>query len=185
MQRWSADAQRTVTPRVVAFVKGQKFEKQGRFEKVLPALGHLMKNSELITVLLISDGTEIHGTPFDDRINVVFKTWRTQQENARMPFVTVMRAQKGKLTDCLVNPAPWVVDLPPLPTEPQLTKATPKPAAAVPSKTAASPPLPPLVITGKKAEPVNMADTNAVTPASTLPAANSRSGEPSATAPPV
>jgi hypothetical protein len=171
LQRWSVDAPKTVTSRVIAFVKEQKFEKQGRFEKVLPTLGRIMKNSELITVLLISDGTEVHGTGFDDRINEVFKTWRAQQQDARMPFVTVMRAYKGKLTDCLVNPAPWVVELPPLPLGWQAAKVPSKPPATVSSKPATSPTLPPLVITGKKPEPA--------------PATNLKTGQPQSTGSPT
>jgi hypothetical protein len=111
----------------------------------------------------------MHGTPFDDRINGVFKTWRTQQQDTRMPFVTMLRAYKGKLTDCSVNPAPWVVELPPLPPEVQTAKTAPKPAVAPPKPTPA-PTLPPLIISGKKPQQqaaAQSADTNLTT---TVPA---------------
>jgi hypothetical protein len=136
----------------MAFLKAQKYEKRGQFEKVIPALSHLIKGSDVLTVILISDGTEeVRGTTFDDRINNAFKLWKTQQQDARMPFVIVFRAQKGEVTDCTVNPAPWVVELPPLPPEPQIAKVGPK-RAAVPAPKPSPPALPPLILSGKKPE---------------------------------
>src|SRR5260370_1861410 len=74
VQQWSEDTQQTVTARILTFIKAQKYEKQGRIEKVMPPLGHLIKNSAVITAVLISDGSQqIHPTPFDANINAVFK----------------------------------------------------------------------------------------------------------------
>jgi len=163
VQRWSLDTDQMVTGRILAFLKAQKYEKRGQFEKVLPALSRLIKNSDTLTTLLISDGAEeIKGTPFDERINGAFKLWHSQQQEARMPFVIVLRAQKGQLTDCTVNPAPWVVELPPLPPEPQPAKVITKRQIA-PAPKSSAPPLPPLIITGKKPEPqtsLKPAETN-------------------------
>lgn len=156
VQQWSEDKQQRVTALILSFLKEQKYEKQGRFEKILPPLGHLIKNSSVITVILISDGTqEIHGTTFDDRINSVFKLWRTQQQESRMPFVTILRGVGGNVTDYAVNPAPWTVALPPLPPEPPVAKAVQKqniPASQRPSASPA-PSLPPLILSGRKPEP--------------------------------
>src|SRR5262249_13717727 len=62
VQRWSSEAQQTIAGRILTFLKAQKYEKRGRFEKVLPPLMHVVKSSDVLTVILISDGTEeVHG----------------------------------------------------------------------------------------------------------------------------
>jgi len=150
VQQWSEDTQRAVDSRILNFIKEQKYQKQGKLEKVLPPLGHLIRNSGLITVFIISSGNEeLHGTDFDDKINGVFKLWRKQQQEVRMPFVIALRGVKGNLTDCAVNPAPWAIELPALPPEPQVAKTKP----SVPQKPAVTAPtLPPLIISGKKTD---------------------------------
>ena len=57
-----------------------------------------MKNSPFLTVILVCTGDEeVHGTPFDQRINEFFLNWRQQQLEARTPFVIALRAQAGVL----------------------------------------------------------------------------------------
>jgi hypothetical protein len=152
VQRWATNMQEAVTGRILSFLKAQRFEKRGNFEKVVIPLAHVVKSSEVLTTILMADGMEeVHGTPFDDRINNAFKVWRSQQQEARMPFVVVLRAVKGAFTECTVNPAPWVIELPPLPPEPQVAKVTPKPTVAPAPKP--PPTLPPLILSGKKPDP--------------------------------
>jgi len=93
------------------FLTEQKYENRASLDKVLPAMEGIIKDSEFITVILISDGDQkIHGTPFDDRINHFYKLWQGEQKAARMPFVTVLRARNGSITDHSVNSAPWPVE---------------------------------------------------------------------------
>src|SRR6266404_7021743 len=118
LQHWSPETQRTVTDLVVSFLQQQKLEKQSTFVPVLPALEGLVKNSPFLTVIVVSVGDQkIQGTPYDDQINALYASWELEQQKARMPLITILRAKAGKFTDFSVNAAPWPVEMPPLPKE--------------------------------------------------------------------
>ena len=50
-------------------------------------------------ILITSGGETMRGTPYDRAINSIHKQSQSQQEKALMPFVTVLRAQAGRITD--------------------------------------------------------------------------------------
>ncbi len=178
VQQWTTNAQAFLLRRVLAFLSEQKCEKSPRLDKVLPAMRRLITDSEFITIILISSGAgEMRGTGFDSQINEAFRVWRDQQQQARMPFVTVLRACRGQLTHYAVNPAPWQVKLPPLPEELLVARTQPKPAAAAKPK---PPPVPPLIMIGKKPELVQTAKppSPAPTPAPGGPQTNEVSAPP-------
>jgi hypothetical protein len=149
LQQWTPDTHRPVCLRIANFIKEQKYQGQAKLDKVLAAMESVVKDSPLITVILLSDGTqEIQGTPFDDRINESFKMWKSEQQSARMPLITILRGVEGKVTQFTVNPAQWQVEVPPLPAEYQkaqiakaITNAPPKSPPAIGQS---------LYITGKK-----------------------------------
>ena len=115
LQTWSSSGQKDIMRRTLAFLKAQKYEKQSNLDKVAPALARVVKDSELITVILISSGdSQIRGTPFDDGINSAFRQGLEQQRKARMPFVTILRARKGSLGAYYVNTPPWPLQVPQL-----------------------------------------------------------------------
>ncbi|HWW00981.1 MAG TPA: hypothetical protein VNZ64_14890 [Candidatus Acidoferrum sp.] len=150
LQVWSPEAQGGINGRMLNFLLSQKCEKQPRLDKVMPTLQQVVKHSKYITIVLVSSGqTELRGTPFDEPINQLYKTWRSEQEKANMPFLTVLRAQNGSIAEYRVNQAPWAAELPPLPQELQLARVRPKPAAVAVAK-AAPPMLPPLIVSGRK-----------------------------------
>jgi hypothetical protein len=157
LQRWSAAEQPAITGRVLAFLQGQKYENQARLDKVLPAIVRVTKDSEFITVILVSAGTaELQGTPFDGVINQLYQRWRGQQQQAQMPFVTALRAQGGRLVDYEVTSAPWPVELPALPTALEAARRAAERAVEKPLPTpqpVPPPAAPPLIISGKKPEP--------------------------------
>ena len=67
-------------------------QKTAVFGDVLTNMLRVIKMSDCITVILISDGTDpIKGTPFDARIANYYKTNYEPQKKARMPVVTVLR----------------------------------------------------------------------------------------------
>jgi hypothetical protein len=169
LQKWSAESPSGVGERVASFLKAQKLEKATRFDKVMPVLDRLTRNSQFITVILISMGdTDIQGTPFDSRINEFFRKWRLQQQDAGSPFVIGLRAQAGKFVDCTMNPSPWPAELPPLPKE-LLTPITSPPAVATGLKKPATSSVPPLIISGKKREPSTSPPGAAGTPTNSTP----------------
>jgi hypothetical protein len=153
LQHWSPDVAKTVAGRFEQFLNGQKYDKSGNLEKVLPMISKMIQGSEFITVVILNSGEgRFTGTPFDEQINTAYKDWRAKQQKSSMPLVTVLRAKKGTITDYVVNPAPWPVDMPPLP--PELLKmdiAQLKPSTS--SKTSSTGPQP-LIISGKKPSPI-------------------------------
>ena len=172
LQTWSSAAQQDVIRRTVSFLKAQKLEKQANFDKVAPALARVVKDSELITVIVVSSGdSPIRGTPFDDRINAAFRQGRDQQRKARMPFITILRARKGELGAYAVNTPPWPVLLPQLAEE---TNSTAQAHARL-IEALYNPPtstVPPLIISGKKPSPnPEVAKATNAMPSSSLAAA--------------
>lgn len=154
LQEWSEGGRSAIASKIFDFLQEQKYEKQGRLDKLMPALLKLVKKSEFITVVLISDGSqEIHGTPFDQQINQLYKQWTPQQQKSRMPFVTVLRAQRGQFTNYSVTSAPWPVDMPPLPMELVKPKALPSLPVVSAPKPKPPPMAPPLIISGRKPAP--------------------------------
>jgi hypothetical protein len=145
LQTWSPEAQKDITRRVLTFLKDQKYEPQASFDIVLPALSRLIKDSSLITIILISSADEKpRGTRFDYPSNQAYENqkWRDEQGKARMPLVTVLRAQDGQLGDFTAN----------TPQERQRAETIQtKLLEAVRN----SPPTtaPPMVLSGKKAQP--------------------------------
>ncbi len=152
LQQWTPEAQKGIVTAVLGFLREQKYEKQTSLDKVLPVMDRVIKASAGITVILISDGEEeFRGTPFDDPINDFHRLWRNQQQKARMPFVTVLCARGGQITDYTVNSAPWPVEIPPLPPE---VKVAPVVAKAPAPEKPHAPPVPPLIISGKKPQEI-------------------------------
>src|ERR1051326_1495101 len=153
LQRWFPEAHRSIGIRLLDFIKEQNYEKRGSLEQVLSEMDRVIKGSQLITIILISDGAEnISGTPFDDKINETYKLWQRDQQKAKQPFLTLLRAKGGKFTEYAVTPAPCPLEIPPVPPDPQTPQAaTNKPPAAPPK--APLPVVQPLIISGKKPQP--------------------------------
>jgi hypothetical protein len=159
LQRWSSMEQRQIGAAILTFLKDQKYEKQPAFSSLRPAFDKLVKDSESITVILVTSGDEtMTGTPFDEQINQLYKTWHDEQQKARMPFVTVLRAKHGTTIGYSVTPSPWQVEMPAWPAEP-VVKAAPQPAR--PPKVQPST-VPPLIVTGKKPKSVEPANSSEI-----------------------
>jgi len=186
LKEWAPEGQKDISSNVVAFLKGQTYRNQARFDQVLAPLTSVVRESSLITVVLFSSGEQpVQGTPFDTSINGFFKTWRDQQQKARMPFVVVLRARHGKWTDCTMNSAPWPVEIPKLPPP------EPPPASVVsqpPPQPAPPPMLPPLILSGRKASlppaPKPAEAAQAVPPTPITPATPASVPAPAVVAPP-
>jgi hypothetical protein len=182
LQQWTPETQKAVAVRILGFLKDQTYEKSASLQKSLLAMDRVIKNSEFITIILVSDGSQqVAGTPFDAQINNLYKSWDKEQQKARMPFVTVLQAIKGKITHYTVTSAPWPVEMPPLPNE--LLFATTNSPPKTDTKTNAAPPVAvrkppigqPLIISGKKPpaqEPSRTNDTTVATANQQSPGTN-------------
>ena len=162
LQTVTPDNTKTIAERVALFVAQQKFEGWPGRDKVFPAMNSVISNSEFITVILVSGGGETFaGTPFDKAINAIHKKWQGQQDKARLPFLTMLRAQHGRTTDFEVSMPPGPLNFPPLPAE--LLIPDPIVEKRVPAKPVEVPPapiVPNLILHGKKPEPVLEAVSN-------------------------
>ncbi len=164
LQQWSPELQKGVTGRVLTFLKDQRCENKPRFDQVLPALQRVVRSSQFITIVLVTSGEEdIRGTPFDEPINRLYKSWRKQQAEANMPVITVLRGQNGQFAEYRVSPAPWATDLPPLPKELQVARVKPKTAPAALAQAAPST-VPPLIVSGRKPKPASAPEPAASSP---------------------
>ena len=151
LQVWTPGTCQTVALDLYNFLKDQKYEKSSHLDKVMAPMQQIIKSSDFITVLLLSDGREqIQGTPFDEKINTFYQTWEKQSEKTHIPFVAVLRAEHGQIMSYTVTLPPWSLELPPLPhelTDPPVVNPALKPQNLQPS------PVPPLIIHGNKPAP--------------------------------
>jgi hypothetical protein len=168
LQFWTPENSDLVASNIVRFIKAQTYEGESRFETVVQPLSRLIQESRRLTVMLISDGDErFLGTSFHDGIARAYASKFAEQQKARMPFVTVLRAARGRITSATVNLAPWPADFPTFPPEPVVE--APKPEVK-PKPEPPRPVVPNLIVIGKKKQDLEAA-TNATSGTTNLPAA--------------
>jgi hypothetical protein len=181
LQHWSGQDKGAAAGRLLSFVNGQKCEGQANLDKALMPLQRVLKNSASLTVILISDGEDkIHGTPFDDPINAYYTRWHKEQQKARLPFVTVLRAKAGQLTDYSVTAAPWPLEMPEPPPEPKVAEGTPM-AGNVAQR--ASVPAPAVSAPATVGPNLNPNPNHGAYPAISAPASHVSASEPTSAAP--
>jgi hypothetical protein len=147
LQTWSPNAAPGITYNTLLFLRQHRYEKSAAFGEVLTNMLRVISISDVITVILISDGNDpISGTPFDARVAAFYKENAQKQKKARMPVVTVFRGERGAITTNTLALAPWPVDIPAVPL-PRVVAQAAAPKPIPPPK-----PVPSLVIIGKKAE---------------------------------
>jgi hypothetical protein len=158
LQIWDPEMADSVTGHTLEFLSRHRYANTAAFGDVLTNMFRVIKISDVITVILVSDGSDpIKGTPFDARLSAFYKKNYQSQKKAHMPVVTIFRGVAGRITTNTLSLAPWPVDMPLIPPpavpRPVIAKAaTPKPGP-VPNPPPA-PLVPSLVIIGKKAENV-------------------------------
>jgi hypothetical protein len=124
LQRWTPQTSGPIATGIVDFLKSRKYEKTARLDPVIAQMKNVVADSDKITVLLISDGeSTLTGTPYDAPIAEAYRTNAADQRKQQMPFLTVLRAVKGKLIGFTVNTPPWPVEFPKIPAEPLLATA--------------------------------------------------------------
>jgi len=163
------EARATLSVRLLDFVMSQASDKKTSFDKVLPDLDGPLRDSPLITVILITSGeNEMHGSVCDGLINNSYKRLHDQQQKAHNPLVTILRAVKGQVTDCKVVPAPARITLPQLP-EAQVVQTRPSVSASTVTA--------PASVATKPKGSLTQAQTNRPPPVEGKPAAEPRATE--------
>jgi hypothetical protein len=149
LQLWTPDNRQRVAQALMQVVQQQKYEKASRLGMAWQRATNIVAQSERITVLLFTAGSEpVIGTPFDAEIAESFKKNDEQQRKANMPFVTILRAFHGKIVAYAVNMPPWPLEVPEWPDEfkPAPAPPEPKPAPVVAPATAVKPQKDPAVL---------------------------------------
>jgi len=144
LQRWQPDHAALIASNISVFVGGQPYSKKTSFDMLMPMLNKIVQNSDRLTVVIFCDGNgEIHGTPYDNGINQIFKQRQGERQKERLPIAVALRAQLGQYVDCMVSFPPQPVTLPEFPPLPPPPPPAPKVAPAPPR-----PVVPSLIIIG-------------------------------------
>jgi hypothetical protein len=160
LQQWTPQARPKILAAATNFMSKVRYEKKARFEKVVETLRSVVKDSERITVIILSEGSgKISGTPFDEAVNDSFRLNYSGQRKQRMPFITVLRAKRGEFIGWRVNTPPFRPEFPAYPVEPKTTeppvemtdtKPEPKPEPKTEPKPEPKPPTAPsLIVVGE------------------------------------
>jgi hypothetical protein len=152
LQLWTPDSQAMITSNILAFLGSQSYTNFGRIERVLTQLQEVVKASEKITVLFItSSDIRLTGLPYEWEISQVQNRTRSEMRSKRMPFIIALRAHKGEYLGYSANVAPWPVEFPAFPPEPQVVTAPP---VEIKKEEPQRPMAEPLIVIGKKPEPL-------------------------------
>lgn len=155
LQLWTETTRQQVALTLVQALQQQKFEKAPRLGTAWAVATNIVAQSEHITVLLFSSGSEpVLGTPYDATILESFGRNAEPQRKANMPFLTILRAAHGKFVACAVNMPPWPLEVPEWPAEFKPKSAPPEPKEATAVVT------PPPVV--KRVDPAVLSPTNTI-----------------------
>jgi len=151
LNAWTADLNIALANRTYEYLAARKFAGKSNLRPVFAELGQALAISTNLTLILISDGTDVVvGTPFDRPINVIYGKRASELRAAKMPFVTALVTQAGEFTHWSVRGGVEDINLPlpvrnpfPMPV-PALAQVPPQPTPApVPSP---PPPAPVIVV---------------------------------------
>ena len=157
LNAWTPDLNIAIANRAYEFLAQQKFRGTSNLRPVFAELGQALAISTNLTIILISDGTDvIVGTPFDRPINITYGKRTGEMRTAKMPFITSLVTQRGEFTQWSVRGGLEDIGLPvpvlPVVSAPALAQT---PAAVTPPPPAPTPAPVPLFITPKPAAPTN------------------------------
>lgn len=153
LQLWNPSTRQTVALTLVQFLQQQKYEKPAHLPVAWEAATNIVAQSERITLLLVTTGSDpMLGTPYDTEITESYLKNGEQQRKQNMPFLTILRAVKGKFVAFAVNMPPWPLEVP---AYPDGFHPTPPPAPVV----AEPKPAPPVV---KRPDPAILSATNTI-----------------------
>src|ERR1019366_6403545 len=116
------EAAATIASNINVFVGHQHFGNTTKFERLMPLVNNLVQDSERLTVLIFCDGDgQFSNTPYDAAVNNLFTKNQRAAQQAKQPFVIVLRSQRGQYVGCQISSPPSPITFPgfpPLPLPP-------------------------------------------------------------------
>ncbi len=151
LNAWTLELNVLLANRTYEYLATQKFRGKSNLRPVFAELGQALAISTNLTIVVISDGTDvIVGTPFDRPINVTYGKRSSELRTAKMPFITSLVTAQGEFTQWSVRGGLEDIGLPmparpppPVPTVAEVIPPTPLPAPVPVVKS--RPPPPPAV----------------------------------------
>ncbi|MBU6398718.1 MAG: hypothetical protein KGS61_00235 [Verrucomicrobia bacterium] len=131
-QSWLPELNQAFAYRAYDALRRERNEHRRRLDRVAPVLAQLVRKTDPLVVVLISDGTETGlGTPFDRTLGVAYQRHVSDWAKARKPFVTTLLGRRGKWVAWNVSSTDDRIRLPV--AEPSIVAtAAPPPAPAQP-----------------------------------------------------
>lgn len=118
LQLWTPENKQRVAQTLVQALQKQAYERSPRLSTAWDAASNIVAQSDHITLLLVTSGSEpVRGTPFDKEIAEAFQKNANTQREKNMPFLTILRAAKGRFVTFAVNMPPWPLEVPEYPDE--------------------------------------------------------------------
>ncbi|MFA6545386.1 MAG: hypothetical protein WCS99_13290, partial [Limisphaerales bacterium] len=171
LNAWTPELNIGLANRAYEFLAQQKFHGKSNLRPVFAELGQALAIATNLTVIFVSDGTDVVvGTPFDRPINITYGKRASEMRSAKMPFVTSLVTRHGEFTHWSVRgglediglpfpekpavPAPLLVQAPVVVTPP-----------APPTPVAAPPPVTPSVVSPARPVPTTNSPPKPAAPA--------------------
>ena len=140
LNAWTPELNIALANRAYEFLARQKFRGKSNLRPVFAELSQALAIATNLTIVLISDGTDvIVGTPFDRPINVTYGKRASETRAAKMPFITSLVTRAGEFSHWSVRAGLEDVGLPFQEKPVPITAAIPPPA---PTLTAPKPVVP-------------------------------------------
>lgn len=166
MIMWRGEHVQDIKGAVKEWMSRQKYVHRAQFSNVLPLLQTVIRSSQRLIVIWISNGDDaISGTPFDKSINELQKEFRADFHKQHIPFVTLLVVRKGAIVDFTVNPGDASLRIPEFLAKEAQERAAAKKAedeAAAAEAAAVKTSKPPLIIRVGSPESSEPKQTNGV-----------------------
>ena len=144
LQIWAPEDREEIALRTGEFLRQQHYGKTSRLDAALASMFEVVKNSNIITVFIVSDGKgTVRGTPFNQEINAICRQDVQDMKDNPMPIVIVLQAKAGRINKYNVNALPWPVVIPEVPIPIKLASVPgAQPSTVAPAQSAAKTNLP-------------------------------------------
>jgi hypothetical protein len=128
MQVYETDKLLELASRATFFLKSKKYTGKCEMDVAIVNLASLLRSVKDVNFFILTDGvTPVHGTPFDEPINQVFKQRAAEQRKAAKPFILTLAVRAGTMTKAQVTLPGEDIDLPPAPVIVQAKPPAPAP----------------------------------------------------------